>query len=142
MEVQPNGISQWAFDDTVVDGRVTIDKPSAKLLAAVAAGEAAGDLKVRASQDERARMGKAIESDAESLKAQQAAMADGSWHVGAHEAFLVQAQHFLADETLDDEQRARLTAGSAVSEAYLDARSEHGHEDAVRVALGQPVNDG
>lgn len=139
MELQPNEISQWAHEDTVVTGRVTIDKPSAKLLKAVAAAEAAGDLKVKASQDERARMGRAVESDAESLKAQEKAQADGSWQVGSHLAFVTQARQLLAQDDLPEGMRAHLEAQVPVSEAYLKARGEHEHENAVRVALGQPL---
>lgn len=120
MEVQPNGISQWAFEDTVVTGRMTIDKPSAKLLAAVAAGEAHGDLKVRASQDERSRMSKAVESDADSLKAQAKAMEDGSWQRGNAEAQLVHAQRMLEQDDLSDETRAANEAIVASAEAFLN----------------------
>lgn len=139
MELQPNEISQWAHEDTVVTGRVTIDKPSAKLLKAVAAAEAAGVLKVKASKDERARMAGAVESDADSLKAQQKAMADGSWHRGNHEAFLVYARDVLSRDDLPDDRRASLEAGRNVSKAYLDTVDELGHENAVRSALGQPL---
>jgi hypothetical protein len=106
-----------------------------------AAAEAAGVLKVKASSEERGKMEKAVESDADSLKAQEKAMQDGSWHLGNHEAFLTQADHFLAQADLTEQERATLEAGAQISEAYLTARSEHDHENAVRVALGQePLN--
>lgn len=134
-------VSQWGWDGGVYPGgRHTIDRPSRKLLAAVAAAEASGDLTVKASKDERAKLAKLVEADSDSLKAQEKAVADGSWHRGNHEAFIAQSRHLLADPGLPDDHRARLEAHVQVSEVYL-ANAGLGHENAVRVALGQPLTE-
>lgn len=159
MEIEPNGIAQWAWSDgdreVVVDRRMTVDKPTAAFLKAVGHAEAIGEVKVKASKDERAKMA-APESDADSLKKLHAAALDGSWHVGNHEAFLVFARDTIADidrdlsiegdEALDDDGRASAEAvratlehGSRVSAEYLKLRADGlDHEHAVRAAAGLP----
>lgn len=150
MEIEPNGIAQWAFEDTVVDRRMTVEKPTAKLLKAVGHAVAAGDVLVTLSAEERDRLGK-VESDADSLKALRKAAESGDWQVGNHEAFLLFAASTIADvdydlenaEMTDDDRanaeriKAMLEAQIPVSEAYLDHRANGlDHENAVRASIG------
>jgi hypothetical protein len=125
----------WGHDDGQLDGGVhEIEKPSGKLLKALAAAEAAGSVKITASRDERARMG--VETDAESLKRLEAAQKDGSWQAGNHLAYVADAKARLKDPDLPDGQRAGLEHGVRVSTAYLKARAgKLDHEAAVAAAL-------
>ncbi len=72
-------ISNW---NGLAGGIHEIEKPSRELLSHAAAAEAAGIIKVTADSETRAKLGKHIESQAESEKVYERAQETGAWHEG------------------------------------------------------------
>src|SRR5262245_61392802 len=74
--------TQWSTDDeTLIGGEHEIAKPSKRQLAAIAAAEATGSVRVvEASDDERRKLDASVQSDEDAQKAYDKAQASGSWH--------------------------------------------------------------
>lgn len=95
MKVEPINLSRLTLGDTVYEGNFEIEKPTKAELRLLAGAEAAGDVRLHASKDERRQLDAHVESDADSLKAQAKAMRDGSWQRSNAETHLHQAQRML-----------------------------------------------
>lgn len=131
MKIEVPG-AHWAHDDGVfTGGRHEIDKPSAKLLKAVAAAEAAGVIVVHASKDERAKMAAHVESQTDSEKAYASAQKDGSWQAGNLQAFVGDASFRLKNDSLEDSDRAFLEQGVRDAKALLAGEDVPGQADRV-----------
>lgn len=134
--------TQWAHDGGVLAGGVhEIEKPTAKLLAAAAAAEAVGSVKVTASADEREKMRGSVESDSESEKKLTQAMADSTWHEGNLGDFIAVKSALLKEhgDTLPDETRASLELGITQAKAILKELAGQGkkrsYDEAARKVL-------
>lgn len=104
--------TRWGADDAVYDGGShEIEKPTAKFLRLVAGAEAAGVVKVTASQEERAKLRGHVESQADSEKAQEKAFRSGAWHEGNLADYIDSKSRLAQDDSLPAEFRASLAAG-------------------------------
>lgn len=76
--------SVWGADDEVFGGGVhEVAKPTNKLLALLAGAEAAGVVVVLEATDaERGKLDKGVQSQDDGEAAYEKAQADGSWHEG------------------------------------------------------------
>jgi len=132
----------WAHDGGVLEGgKHEIDKPSAKFLGQVAAAAACSDPPVRvvkASQEERGKIDKAVQSQAEGEKAYAKAQKDGDWHEGNLRAHIAATEARLKDaEDLHDDDKGRLLAALASSEDILEhVEAGKSYDEAVELVKG------
>jgi hypothetical protein len=130
----------WVHDDDVfVGGLHEIEKPSKKLLAAIAAAEDAGVLKIEASKDERKAMAKHVQSQEAGEAANAKVNQSDEWKSGNLQQFLVGAREQVRkhdDEEdeylLADGMREWLVSGIVEAEDVLEKMQDGAsYEDAV-----------
>ena len=130
--------TQWAAEGTVFQGGVhelstaecacgvTHGKPDAELLGLIAAAEAAGSVNVlEANSQHRAKLDKAVQSQADGEAAYARAQADGRWQHGNLVQFVAdREQRVAAGADLPADERALLELELADARIALEQLEE------------------
>ena len=104
--------NQWAAEnDVFAGGEHDVEKPSASILRLAAGAEAAGSIEILdASDQERSKLDRHVQSQEKAEAAYAKAQADGSWQYGNLCQFALDREDALAyDKTLEDDHPDKLS---------------------------------